>query len=570
VTAVLPVGNIAVVATHQVFNVPEPWTGVNLFDADRALTAAVTAAGADTAQLARLSELGRLAGTAEAQEWARLANEYPPVLRSHDRYGHRIDEVEFHPSWHELMRVAVGAGLHAAPWADASPTAHLARAAGFYVWGQLEQGHGCPISMTYAVLPALRHSPELAAGFEPGLTSLSYDPGLRAPQGKAGLLAGMAMTEKQGGSDVRANTTRATPNADGSYSITGHKWFCSAPMCDLFLVLAQAGAGLSCFLVPRVLPDGSRNPFALQRLKSKLGNRSNASSEVEFDGTTGWLVGAEGRGVRTILEMVSMTRLDCVIGSAAVQRAALTQALHHIGGRDAFGARLAGQPLMQEVAADLAVEVQAAAALLVRLASAVDRGETPLLRLAVAAAKYWVCKRTPTVVGEALECLGGAGYVEESPLPRYFRESPLNSIWEGSGNVIALDVVRAATREPESVQALQDELALTAGADPRLDAATEELAKRLAALGTDPDADARAARELAGLLARTLQGSMLVRAAARPEAEPGSTAVAEAFLATRLAPEPGPDYGGHAGAGLGRVGCTAVLDYSDQSAGNST
>jgi putative acyl-CoA dehydrogenase len=334
-------------------------------------------------------------------------------------------------------------------------------------------------------------------------------------------------------------------------------------MCDLFLVLAQTEAGLSCFLVPRILPDGSRNAFALQRLKSKLGNRSNASSEVELDGTVGWLVGAEGRGVRTILEMVSMTRLDCVIGSAALQRAALTQALHHIGGRDAFGGRLADQPLMQEVTADLAVEVQAAAALFVRLASAVDRAETPLLRLAVAAAKYWVCKRTPTVVGEALECLGGAGYVEESPLPRYFRESPLNSIWEGSGNVIALDVVRAATREPESVRALRDELTPTAGADPRLDAATDELATRLARLGADPDADARSARELAGLLARTLQASLLVRAADVAGAGLGSSAVAEAFLATRLAPEGARGYGGHSGAGLGPAGCAAVLDYSD-------
>ncbi|HST49270.1 acyl-CoA dehydrogenase family protein [Jatrophihabitans sp.] len=555
-------------ATHQVFNVPEPWAGVNLFDSDRALTAALAAAGVNAGRLAGLSELGRLAGTAEAQEWARLANEYPPVLRSHDRYGHRIDEVEFHPAWHELMRVAVGAGLHAAPWVTAGPNPHLARAAGFYVWAQLEQGHGCPISMTYAALPTLRHSRELSAVYRDGLTSLDYDPGLRAPADKAGLLAGMAMTEKQGGSDVRANTTRAVRTSDGSYAITGHKWFCSAPMCDLFLVLAQAEAGLSCFLVPRVLPDGSRNPFALQRLKSKLGNRSNASSEVEFDGTTGWLVGDEGRGVHTILKMVTMTRLDCVIGSAALQRAALTQALHHVGGRDAFGARLADQPLMQEVTADLAVEVQAATALFLRLASAVDSAELPLLRLAVAAAKYWVCKRTPTVVGEALECLGGAGYVEESPLPRYFRESPLNSIWEGSGNVLALDVVRTATREPEAVQALQDELALTAGADPRLDAATDRLARQLAALGADPDADARSARELAGLLARTLQAGLLVRAANRPGADPGSSAVAEAFLASRLAAEGG--YGGHAGAGLGRAGCVAVLDYTAQSARNST
>ncbi|HEY0166654.1 MAG TPA: acyl-CoA dehydrogenase family protein [Jatrophihabitans sp.] len=548
--------------THEVFNVPTPWSGVNLFSDDRALVAALSTAGADAGQLRRLSALGQQAGSAEAQEWARLANIYPPVLRTHDRYGNRIDEVEFHPSWHQLMGVAVANGLHAAPWADPSPNAHLVRAAGFYVWGQLEQGHGCPISMTYAVLPALRHSPELAAQFEPGLTSLSYDFGLRSPGAKSGLLAGMAMTEKQGGSDVRANTTRARPNADGTYSITGHKWFCSAPMCDLFLVLAQTESGLSCFLAPRVLPDGSRNDFALQRLKDKLGNRSNASSEVEFAGATGWLVGVEGRGVRTILEMVSMTRLDCVIGSAAVQRAALTQAMHHIAGRDAFGARLSGQPLMQEVVADLAVEVQAASALFLRLATAVDRAEAPLLRLAVAAAKFWVCKRTPMVVGEALECLGGAGYVEESPLPRYFRESPLNSIWEGSGNVIALDVVRAASREPESAQALLEELALSAGADSRLDAATDQLAKRLAALGADPDADARSARGLAGLLARTLQAGLLVRAAG---ASPGGAAVAEAFLASRLGGS-GPDVfgsGGQSWAGLGRTTIDAVLESCD-------
>ena len=559
----LPAGNLGCVPTHQVFNVPAPWSGVNLFDDDRQLTAALSAAGAEDDQLGRLSVLGQTAGTPEAQDWARLANAYPPVLRTHDRYGNRIDEVEFHPSWHRLMDVAVGHGLHGAPWAQASPNAHLVRAAGFYVWGQVEQGHGCPISMTYAVLPALRHSPSLAAEYEPGLTSLSYDFGLRAPGSKAGLLAGMAMTEKQGGSDVRANTTRAVPNSDGSYSLTGHKWFCSAPMCDLFLVLAQSAAGLSCFLVPRVLPDGSRNTFALQRLKDKLGNRSNASSEVEFDSTIGWLVGAEGRGVRTILEMVSMTRLDCVIGSAAVQRAALTQAMHHIGGRAAFGARLASQPLMQQVVADLAIEVQAAAALFLRLASAVDRAEAPLLRLALAAAKFWVCKRAPMVVGEALECLGGAGYVEESPLPRYFRESPLNSIWEGSGNVIALDVVRAASREPESVQALQDELALSAGADPRLDAAADELAKRLAGLGTDPDADARSARELAGLLARTLQAALLVRAAGSA-AGPGSSAVAEAFLASRLtATGPGVFGAAPLGGGFGAAAVDAVLGYCD-------
>src|SRR6185437_10972259 len=468
----------AMAATHEVFNVPAPWTGANLFSADRRLTGLVQQAGLEAEDFERLALLGELAGTPAAQDWARLANSYPPVLHSHDRYGHRIDEVDYHPAWHELMTVAVANGLHATPWSGtAGRHSHLARATGFYVWSQLEQGHLCPISMTYSVLPALRHSPELAAEYENGLVSTVYDFGLRPPAGKSGLLAGMAMTEKQGGSDVRANTTRAMPNPDGTYSLTGHKWFCSAPMCDLFLVLAQTEQGLSCFAVPRVLPDGTHNPFALQRLKDKLGNRSNASSEVEFAGTVGWLVGEPGRGVRTIIDMVTMTRLDCVIGSAAVQRAALTQALHHIDGRSAFGRRLSDQPLMQEVVADLAIEVAAAGALFVRLADAVDRGETALLRLAVAAGKFWICKRTGTVVGEALECLGGAGYVEESPLPRYFRESPLNSIWEGSGNVIALDVLRALAREPGSVQALFDELALTAGTDPRLDSAVDELAK---------------------------------------------------------------------------------------------
>jgi putative acyl-CoA dehydrogenase len=519
-------------ATHEVFNVPAPWLGANLFSADRGLTGLVQRAGLAAEDFERLALLGELAGTPAAQDWARLANSYPPVLRSHDRYGHRIDEVDYHPAWHELMTVAVANGLHATPWsAAAGEHPHLARAAGFYVWSQLEQGHLCPISMTYSVLPALRHNPELAADYEAGLVSTVYDFGLRTPASKSGLLAGMAMTEKQGGSDVRANTTRAIPNADGTYSLTGHKWFCSAPMCDLFLVLAQTEHGLSCFAVPRVLPDGAHNPFALQRLKDKLGNRSNASSEVEFAGTVGWLIGEPGRGVRTIIDMVTMTRLDCVIGSAAVQRAALTQAMHHIDGRSAFGRRLSDQPLMQEVVADLAIEVAAAAALVVRLADAVDRGETELLRLAVAASKFWICKRTGTVVGEALECLGGAGYVEESPLPRYFRESPLNSIWEGSGNVIALDVLRAAAREPGSVQALFDELTLTAGADPRQDAAVDALAKRLAGLGTDPDSDARSARALTGLLARTLQGHLLIRAAT----DQAGQLVADSYLETRLA-----------------------------------
>jgi putative acyl-CoA dehydrogenase len=524
------------VATHEVFNVPAPWSGVNLFADDRSLLRRVTAASGITAnsvEVSGLTALGALAGGAEAQDWARLANSHPPELRTHDRYGHRIDEVEFHPAWHQLVTVAVGNGLHGSPWAaNAGPNAHLVRAAGFYVWSQVEQGHGCPISMTYAAVPALRHNRELTARYEPGLLSRNYDFGLRPSESKRGLLAGMAMTEKQGGSDVRANTTSAEPAADGAYRITGHKWFCSAPMCDLFLVLAQAPGGLSCFVVPRMLPDGTRNVFNIQRLKNKLGNRSNASSEVEFDQTIGWLVGDEGRGVRTIIDMVTMTRLDCVIGSAAIQRAALTQAMHHVNSRAAFGTRLVDQPLMQEVIADLAIEVEATAALFTRLAHAVDAGESELLRLAVAASKFWVCKRTPTVVGEALECLGGAGFVEESPLPRYFRESPLNSIWEGSGNVIALDVVRAVRREPAAVAALQVELACSAGLDPRLDDAITRLNVLLGRIGTDPDQDARSARVVSSLLARTLQGSLLVRAAS----DQGASAIAEVFLDSRLGP----------------------------------
>jgi putative acyl-CoA dehydrogenase len=502
--------------THEVFNVAPPLVGVNAFTADPALRLPELT----ETETKSLVALGEVAGSDPAAEWGRLANAYPPVLRTHDRFGHRIDEVDFHPAWHSLMTVAVENGLHGTPWRDGG---HLARAARFYVWGQVEAGHGCPISMTYAIVPALRHAPTLAAEYEPLLASTTYDFGLRAPASKAGLLAGMAMTEKQGGSDVRANTTRAVPAGD-HYVLTGHKWFCSAPMCDLFLVLAQAPGGLSCFLVPRVLPDGTRNPFLIQRLKDKLGNRSNASSEVEFDGTAAWLVGDEGAGVRTIIDMVTMTRLDCVIGSAAGQRAALAQAVHHATHRSAFGRPLIDQPLMREVLADLAVESAASTALWMRLARGVDAGETALTRLAVAAAKFWVCKRTPAFVVEALECLGGNGYVEDSGLPRLFRESPLNGIWEGSGNVIALDVLRAVRRDPASVAAVLDELA--GGADPRLDAAVSALRARIETLGADRVADERGARELAGLLARCLAGSLLVREAPAP--------VADRFLRLRL------------------------------------
>src|SRR3954454_5690231 len=517
-------------ATHEVTNKAPPLIGYDLIAGDAALAEACVR-HADEAALASLAGLGALAGSEQAQEWGRLANENPPKLRTHDRYGHRVDEVEFHPAWHELMRTAFEHGLAGAPWAATSSThpaapatqhAHVRRAVGYLGWTQVEMGHGCPVTMTFAAVPALRRAPELAAPYEPGLTARSYAFGLAEPTGKPGLVAGMGMTEKQGGSDVRSNTTRAVPQPDGTYLLTGHKWFTSAPMSDLFLVLAQLAEGVSCFLVPRVLPDGSRNVLRLQRLKDKLGDRSNASSEIEFEGTTGWLVGEPGRGVPAIIEMVNTTRLDCVLGSAATVRAALTQAIHHARHRSAFGALLVDQPLMQNVLADVAVESEAATALAVRLAAALDAGESAFLRLAGAAAKFWVCKRTPAVVGEAREVLGGNGYVEDSGLPRLYRQAPLNSIWEGSGNVIALDVLRALGRDADTLAAVSAEIELARGADPRFDDAV----KRLHAELGDPDGLALRARRIAGLLALCLQGSLLLRHA--------PNAVADAFCATRL------------------------------------
>ena len=502
---------------RAVLNQPPPLRGFDPLACDPALTDALRRYGrADVAGLARL------AGSAEGFEHAHLANANPPALRTHDRYGHRVDEVTFHPSWHWLVGNAVRFGLHAAPWApDAGPAAHLRRAAGFYLMGQLEAGHGCPISMTYASVPALRHAPTLAEAFEPGLCSTVYDPGLREPATKAGLLAGMSMTEKQGGSDVRANTTSAAPLADGTYSLVGHKWFTSAPMNDMFLTLAQTPGGLTCFLLPRVLPDGTRNRIRLMRLKDKLGNRSNASAEIEYDGAVGWPIGDEGRGVATIIEMVSMTRLDCVLGSAAGIRAALTEAAHHCAHRSAFGSVLADAPIMTAVLADLALESEAATTLAMRLAAAVDAGERQFLRLALPAAKYYVCKRAPGVVAEALECLGGNGFVEDSGLPRLYREAPLNSIWEGSGNVTALDVLRALQREPGTVDAVLTEVSAAAGADARLDAVAADLRRDLGS------ASPATARRLAELVTLCLQASLLVRHA--------PAAVADAFVTSRLA-----------------------------------
>jgi putative acyl-CoA dehydrogenase len=481
-------------------------------------------------------ELGALSGSAKAIRWGELADRNQPVLRTHDRYGHRVDEVEYDPAYHELMTVAIRHGLHAAPWADDRLGSHVVRAAKNSVW-TVEPGHLCPISMTYAVVPALRSNADLAKLYEPLLTSREYDPDLTVPTTKVGITAGMSMTEKQGGSDVRAGTTAATPNADGFYSLTGHKWFTSAPMSDIFLVLAQAPGGLSCFFLPRVLPDGTRNRMFLQRLKDKLGNHANASSEVEYDGATAWLVGEEGRGVATIIEMVNLTRLDCTLGSATSMRSGLTRAIHHAQHRKAFGEYLIDQPLMRNVLADLAVEAEAATMVAMRMAGATDKAvrgderETLLRRIGLAASKYWVCKRATPHAAEAMECFGGNGYVEESGMPRLYREAPLMGIWEGSGNVSALDTLRAMATRPECIEVFFDELSLSAGQDVRLDTHIESLRAQL----VDLEAIQYRARKTAEDICLALQGSLLVRH--------GHPAVAEAFLATRLGGQWGGAFG---------------------------
>ncbi|MFD5402225.1 acyl-CoA dehydrogenase family protein [Streptomyces griseorubiginosus] len=521
-------------ATHTVTNQPPPLAPYDA-SADIVLLEGLRREGAGWAE-EQVRRLGLRAGSAEAQEWADLANRHEPVLRTHDCYGNRVDEVDFHPSWHHLMRTAVAEGLAGTPWAEDRPGAHVERTAGGLVWGHTDAGHGCPTSMTYAAIPALRKEPELAKVYEPLLTGRVYEPALRVPTEKRGLLAGMGMTEKQGGSDVRTNTTAATPTAEpGLYTLRGHKWFTSAPMCDVFLVLAQAPGGLSCFLVPRILPDGSRNTFRIQRLKDKLGNRSNASSEPEFDRTVAWLVGPEGQGVKTIIEMVNCTRLDCVTMSATLMRRTLVEAGHHARHRSAFGARLVDQPLMRNVLADLALESEAATTLTLRLAGAADRavrgdaGEQAFRRIATAVGKYWVTKRGPAFTAEALECLGGNGYVEESGMPRHYREAPLLSIWEGSGNVNALDVLRALRRERETAEALFGELSLAQGADARLDAAVARLKDLLTT------ASETGARRLVEHMALTLQASLLVRHA--------PAAVADAFCASRLGGDWGHAFG---------------------------
>src|SRR3954468_5584531 len=514
--------------THDVTNQPPPIGDHDLFSTNRPLVEALDREGAGWAK-ERCSEVGRIWGTTEVQEWGRLANENPPRLKTHDRYGNRIDEVEFHPSYHQLMALSSQHELHSLPWTLDREGGYALKAA-LQMSATADAGHGCPITMTSAAIPALRSTPDLAAEWEPLLMARGYDGELRPAREKGSAKCGMAMTEKQGGSDVRANTTHAEPEGDW-WRITGHKWFCSAPMCDVFLVLAQTDEGVTCFVVPRILPDGSRNTFRLQRLKDKLGNRSNASSEVEFAGTYGKLVGEAGRGVPTIIEMVIHTRLDCVVGSAAGMRVAVANATWHAAHRSAFGKLLADQPLMLNVLADLCIESEAATVLAMRLARAYDEDDTPIMRLATAVSKYWVCKRFPAVAVEAMECLGGNGYVEESGMPRIYREAPLNSIWEGSGNVNALDVLRALAKSPEALEGFFAEVELAAGADPRLD----DFVTRLHDEFADHEAIETRARRVVERMALALQGSLLVRNAPAP--------VADAFCASRLAGDGGFAFG---------------------------
>ncbi len=524
-------------STHEVLNQVPTLVDYNLYSGDVVLQEAVRREAApwieDTGY-----RLGARLGLEEVIGWGFDANNYPPVLHTHNTRGERIDEVRFHPAWHELMRLSVEFGVHNLPWARPQPGAHVARAALMYLIGQNEAGHSCPISMTYAAVPTLSRQPNLAAEWIPRIASAEYDPRFIPASRKRGALLGMAMTEKQGGSDVRANTSQAVPDGRGgpgeAYRLTGHKWFCSAPMCDAFLVLAQAPGGLSCFLLPRWTPEERLNAFYIQRLKNKLGNRSNASSEIEFSGALAWLVGEEGRGVRTIVEMVNHTRLDCMLGSAALFRQTVIQAAHHTRHRSAFGKRLIDQPLMQNVVADLCLESEAATTLAMRVARAYDsnaESEQLFRRIATAVGKYWLCKRGATHAAEALECFGGNGYVEDSMMPRLFRESPLNSIWEGSGNVIFLDVLRAIANEPQSLEALWTEIDAGRSGDRRLDQAASHLRDNWTRLAGEPTQ----ARRLVEQLALVLQGSLLVR---HSPAE-----VADAFCASRLAGDWGRAFG---------------------------
>ncbi|MDQ1550646.1 MAG: putative acyl-CoA dehydrogenase [Actinomycetota bacterium] len=523
--------------THDVFNQVPPRVDVDEFGTNVPLVDAVKHYDARWA-IDDLTSVGRHVGTAEFQHDAERANRIEPELHTHDAHGIRIDEVEYDSSYSRIIAAAVAAGAHTSAWAEPRPGANVARAATFMLFAQIEPGHACPMSMTHSVVPALATTPALAEKWMPRLLSRDYDGALHAD--KTSALFGMAMTEKQGGSDVRANTTRAVPAGDGQYLLTGHKWFCSAPMSDGFLVLAQAPAGLSCFLVARVQDDGSRNVFRIQRLKDKLGNRSNASSEIELEGTLGVLVGEEGRGVKTIIEMVARTRLDCVYGTTAGIRQGVAEAAWHVRQREAFGRLLVDQPAMTAVLADLALESEAATATAMRLARAHDADATSsdvaFRRLATAVSKYWICKRGPEHAYEALECLGGNGYTETFPLARRYREQPVMAVWEGSGNVIALDVLRALRREPESFDAFDAEVGLAAGASAIFDdhlEATRRLVRSVTA--SEIDAASRQARRLVAELALSLQASLLLRHA--------PSAVSDAFVGSRLGPDRAHLYG---------------------------
>ena len=521
--------------THEVLNQSTPLEDYNP-GAYPVLREALERADAGES-LAELDEVGALAGSSEALRWGDLAERNVPRLHTHDRFGNRIDEVEYDPAYHSLMEHATRFGLHGAPWASDDPNAHLVRAAKYSAWITADAGHGCPITMTYAAVPALRADEELAARYTPLLTARGYDPTLAYAPTKPGIIAGMSMTEKQGGSDVRANTTSATPQPDGTYRLVGHKWFTSAPMSDIFLTLAQAPGGMTCFVVPRVLEDGSRNPIRIQRLKDKLGNHSNASSEIEYENAVAYRLGDEGRGVRTIIEMVNVTRLDCVIGSATIMTQGVQRAAHHVTHRAAFGKSLIDQPLMRNVIADLEIEAEASLTVALWLAGLTDKAHAGderaavLRRIGLAVSKYYVCKRGPSHAVEALECFGGNGYAEDSRMPRLFRESPLLSIWEGSGNVAALDTLRAIARQPESLEVLFDELDAAAGADAHFDSYVAELKNEFADTG---DLEYRA-RTVVERLALALQGSLLVRF--------GHPAVADGFTGSRLTGVAGNAFG---------------------------
>ncbi len=524
--------------THEVVNVARDLVDYNLYLQDAALQEAVRREGAEWAH-DDLAAFGAMLGAADYLEFGVLANRNPPELDTHDRFGNRVDLVRFHPAYHTLMKTSIEHGLHASPWSDPGEGAHVARAARVYMHSQVEAGHQCPITMTFAAVPSLRTTPQLAQLWEPKITARVYDPRNVPDADKRGLTIGMAMTEKQGGSDVRANTTRAYPVGSGGpgqpYELVGHKYFVSAPMCDAFLVLAQAPGGLSCFLMPRWRPDGSKNALHVLRLKRKMGNVSNASSETELRGALAWMVGEEGRGVRTIIEMVAMTRFDCMVGSSSGQRAAVAQALHHCSLRSAFGKVLNEQPLMRNVLADLVLESEGSVALTMRIARALDHRadehEDLLVRLCTAVGKYWICKRTPGHAYESMECIGGSGVMEDSPFPRLFRESPVNAIWEGSGNVQCLDVLRAMQKTPAVVGAFFAELAKARGANATLDRHVAALQKEFGDLA---DLEYRA-RDVVDRMALALQAALL--------AQHAPAAVADAFCASRLAASGQHNYG---------------------------